>query len=197
MTDVTDGQLMERLRSGDRDAFGCLVDRHKDALVNALTRMTGSRDRAQDLAQETFLRLYRGATGYLEQGRFQAYLYRIAVNLLRGEERRKRRWRVLTPALTAATNGHVHNGHHPNGHRPVAPAEAALLRGEVQQRVSAALAQVPMRFRVPLVLHAIEGWPYEEIARALATREGTVKSRISRGRRRLQEILTPEFGRPA
>ena len=196
MTDAIDGQLMERLRSGDREAFAQLVDRHKDALVNALTRMTGSRDRAQDLAQETFLRLYRGAAGYLEQGRFQAYLYRIAVNLLRGEERRKKRWRLLTPALIAA-NGHGPNGYHANGHRPAAPAEAAVLRDEVKEKVSAALARVPLRFRVPLVLHAIEGWPYDEIARALATREGTVKSRISRGRRRLQEILTPEFGRPA
>src|SRR5262249_5298495 len=66
--EASDADLMARVRAGDRDAFGDLVDRHKDAVVNYLTRLTGSRDRAEDLGQETFLRLFRSAGGYVEQG---------------------------------------------------------------------------------------------------------------------------------
>ena len=57
----SDAELMERVRSGDRDAFTDVVDRHKDAVVNYLARLTGDRDRAEDLAQETFLRLWRSS----------------------------------------------------------------------------------------------------------------------------------------
>ncbi|MFP5289355.1 MAG: RNA polymerase sigma factor, partial [Thermoanaerobaculia bacterium] len=75
-----DAGLMDRVRSGDRDAFSDLVERHKDAVVNYVTRLTGNRDRAEDLAQETFLRLFRSAGGYTEQGLLRAYLFRIATN---------------------------------------------------------------------------------------------------------------------
>ena len=74
MTHTTDADLMARVRSGDREAFAHLVDRHKDAMVNYLTRLTGSRDRAEEVAQETFVRLYRSASRYKEQGRLGGYL---------------------------------------------------------------------------------------------------------------------------
>ncbi len=93
----SDASLMERLRSGDREAFARLVDRHKDAVVSYLARLSGNRDRAEDLAQETFLRLYRSAPGYVERGYLRAFLFRIATNLLRSEERRERRLRLLAP----------------------------------------------------------------------------------------------------
>lgn len=174
-----DEETMARLRSGEREAFAALVDRYKDAIVTYLTRLTGDRDRAEDLAQETFLRLYRGAAGYDERGQLRAYLYRIATNLARSEARRARRLRLLAPLL------------HPGvAHEPPASA-AGLLRDELQRQVAAAVAALPLRWRVPLVLHEIEGWPYAEIAAQLGLREGTVKSRIHRGRQRLRRTLEP------
>jgi RNA polymerase sigma-70 factor, ECF subfamily len=173
-----DAQLMERLRSGDREAFARLVDRHKDAVVSYLARLTGHRDRAEDLAQEAFLRLYRSASGYVERGYLRAFLFRIATNLLRSEERRERRLRLLAPFLAPE--------------REEAPsAPSGLLRAEVQREVSAAIAALPMSYRVPLVLHELEGWSYADIAAELACREGTVKSRIFRGRERLRRRLEP------
>lgn len=174
----SDAELMARVREGDRDAFADLVDRHKDAVVSYLTRLTGHRDRAEDLGQETFLRLFRAARGYNEQGYLRAYLFRIATNLVRSEERREKRLRLLLPFLPR-------NGHQAESATP------GLLRQELHREVEAAVAALPLDYRVPLVLHEIEGWSYVDIAQELGCREGTVKSRIFRGRQRLKEKLEP------
>jgi RNA polymerase sigma-70 factor (ECF subfamily) len=180
-----DASQMARVRAGDRDAFTDLVDRHKDAVVNYLTRLTGNRDRAEDLAQETFLRLFRSAGSYTEQGLLRGYLFRIATNLVRSEERREKRLRLLLPFLGRQDHA-----------EPVAPS--GLLRQEMHREVTAAVAQLPLRYRVPQVLHEIEGWAYSDIAQALGCREGTVKSRIHRGRQHLKERLAPYWqGGPA
>ncbi|MDX1383948.1 MAG: sigma factor, partial [Thermoanaerobaculia bacterium] len=84
-----------RVKRGDSDAFGALVDRHKDVLVNYLTRLARDRDRAEELAQEAFLRLYQKSSYYRERGQLLPYLMRIATNLLRSEQRRATRWRAL------------------------------------------------------------------------------------------------------
>jgi RNA polymerase sigma-70 factor (ECF subfamily) len=175
--EATDADLMVRVRAGDREAFAELVDRHKDAVVNYLTRLSGSRDRAEDLGQETFLRLFRSAGGYVEQGYLRAYLFRIATNLVRSEERRERRQRLLLPLL----------GGEPDRSEPA--AHAGLLRQEMHRELTAAVARLPLRYRVPLVLHEIEGWSYADIAAELDCREGTIKSRIHRGRQSLKRQL--------
>lgn len=174
----SDARLMRRVRAGDRDAFADLIDQHKDGVVGYLTRLTGDRDRAEDLAQETFLRLFRSAAAYTEQGLLRAYLFRIATNLVRSEERREKRLRLLLPFLGGGRHA-----------EPTAPS--GLLRQELQRKVASAVTQLPMRYRVPLVLHEIEGWSYADIAREIGCREGTVKSRIHRGRQRLKEQLAP------
>ena len=174
----SDAELMVRVREGNRDAFADLIGRHKDAVVSYLTRLTGNRDRAEDLAQETFLRLFRSARDYTEQGYLRAYLFRIATNLVRTEERRERRLRLLTPFLPREEHA-----------EPAAPS--GLLRRELHREVSAAVAKLPLRYRVPLVLHEIEGWSYVDIAQEIGCREGTVKSRVHRGRQQLKQKLEP------
>jgi RNA polymerase sigma-70 factor (ECF subfamily) len=174
----SDSELMARVRGGDREAFADLADRHKDAVVNYLARLTGDRDRAEDIAQETFLRLWRSASSYVEQGYLRAFLFRIATNLVRSEERREKRFRLLLPFLGRRDHD-----------EPAAPS--GLLLQELHREVAGALAGLPLRYRVPLVLHEIEGWTYVDIARELGCREGTVKSRIHRGRERLRQKLQP------
>lgn len=174
----SDAELMSRVRGGERDAFADLVDRHKDAVVNYLARLTGGRDRAEDLAQETFLRLWRSAGSYVEQGYLRAFLFRIATNLVRSEERREARFRLLLPFLGRRDHD-----------EPAAPS--GLLLQELHREVAGAVAALPLRYRVPLVLHEIEGWSYSDIARELGCREGTVKSRIHRGRQHLRQKLQP------
>ncbi len=184
--DNTDADLMTRFAAGDREAFGELVERHKDGLVAYLARLTGCRDRAEDLAQEAFLRLFRRAPGYRERGQFTAFLFRIATNLLRDEERRARRWRLLAGALALGGPLFARSA---RTAEPDAPER--LLADEARQRLTAELAALPIEWRAPLVLAEIEGWPLAQVAQTLGCREGTVKSRLFRGRRRLQQALEP------
>jgi hypothetical protein len=99
MTSVDDAELLVRVQSGDRDAFAALVNRHKDRLVNYLTVLVRDRDRAEELAQEFFLKLYVHAHRYQERGQLLPYLYRIATNLVRSEERTRRRRELLLRAF--------------------------------------------------------------------------------------------------
>lgn len=182
--DPSDATLMTRVRRGDRDAFERLVDRHRDGLVAYLARVSGDPVGAQDLAQEAFLRLYRAADRYVEQGHLQAYLYRIATNLLQSRRRGARRfpWVAFDPVRHEARD-------------PVTPQDDTI-RDETTRRVARAVAELPWAFRVPLVLHAVDGWPLARIAAMLDCRVGTVKSRISRARRNLRETLDVDLDLP-
>jgi RNA polymerase sigma-70 factor (ECF subfamily) len=170
---------MARVQCGDRHAFGDLVSRYEGAVVNYLTRLTRDRGRAEELAQEAFLRLYERASRYQERGQLLPYVLRIATNLLRSEERRSRRWRTLSQLVGAM----------PGAQEP--SPQRQLLSDEATQVVEAALSDLPLRYRAPLVLREIEGLSYREIAVALGCREGTVKSRINRARERLKTLLEP------
>jgi RNA polymerase sigma-70 factor (ECF subfamily) len=175
----TDDALMQRVREGDDDAFAEIVDRYKDSLVNYLTHLVRSRDRAEEVAQDAFVRLYRNAARYKEQERLGPYLFRIATNLVVTAVRREKRWSLLLPRLHAST-------------RQSEPApDTNLLTTEIQRQVSAAIEKLPMQYRAPLVLFEIEEWSYDDIARALNIPGGTVKSRISRARDLLRRHLAP------
>ncbi len=175
-----EAELLRHCRAGDSQAFAELVDRHKDRLVNYLTRMVGCRDRAEDLAQETFVRLYVNLDRFRDQGHLAAFLFRVATNLVRSEERRKRRWRLLEP---------IYRGSQRTIEKSV--ASQRLLENETGQRVSQAIAQLEVKFRAPLILREIDCLPYCEIATVLELSEGTVKSRIHRGKQRLRQALAP------
>jgi len=167
---MDDGALIKRIREGDEDAFAIFVDRHKDSLVNYLTHLTRSRERAEEVAQDAFVRFYRNASKCRDQERLAPYLFRIATNLVVTQIRRERRWKSLLPRLIALQP------------RSAPPADSPLLTEEIQRKVTEALEQLPLKFRAPLVLFEIEEWSYDEISRAIGCRVGTVKSRISRAR---------------
>lgn len=170
---------MKRVREGDDDAFGEIVDRYKNSLVNYLTHLVRSRDRAEEIAQDAFVRLYRNADKYREQDRLGPYLFRIATNLTVTEVRRAKRWTLLLPRLHASTS------------QSVPSPDTNLMTDEIQRHVNAALERLPLKFRAPLVLFEIEEWPYDAIGAALDLPIGTVKSRISRARDLLRRQLAP------
>lgn len=175
---ASDSELYRRTRQGDREAFGELVERHKDGLVSYLTRLSGNIDRAEDLAQESFLRLYERGSHYHEEGKLQAYLYRIATNLFRTQKRREQRWNRLGVLFFSS-----------NGHHSEAVQQQGVLQHELGQELGTALLQIPLRYRTPVILALVEGWTHREIARLMRCREGTVKSRIYRGRQLLRQQL--------
>lgn len=176
---TTESELLARSKAHDQGAFAQLVERHKDAIVNYLTRLTGCRDRAEDFAQETFIRFYQQLDRYREEGHLPAYLFRIATNLVRSEERRRRRFELLKPLFSR------------NGHGAEPGPQDEVLAGERQRQVHRALAAIELVYRAPLVLREIEGLSYHEIATSLELSEGTVKSRLHRGRQLLKEKLAP------
>lgn len=182
----SEAELVERSRGHDPEAFTALVERYKDRMVNYLARLTGCRDRAEDFAQETFVRLYQQLDHYREEGALTAYLFRIATNLVRSDERRKQRWRLLKPLLDYSRRLEASNG---SG--SVAGPQAAALAREEHREVTRAIASLDLIYRAPLVLREIEGLSYLEIAAAMGCSEGTVKSRLFRGRQLLKEKLAP------
>jgi RNA polymerase sigma-70 factor (ECF subfamily) len=175
----SDDVLMQRVAAGDDDAFSEIVDRYKDSLVNYLTHLVRSRERAEEVAQDAFVRLYRNAFRYQQQERLGPYLFRIATNVVVTEARREKRWSLLLPRLHASTR------------QSVPAPDAELFTSEIQRQVWTALDRLPINYRAPLVLFEIEGWSYDEIAKALEIACGTVKSRISRARELLRKQLAP------
>ncbi|MBN2497256.1 MAG: sigma-70 family RNA polymerase sigma factor [Deltaproteobacteria bacterium] len=181
---LQDADLARRLRAGDRDAFRQLVDRYQDKLVGYLGRLSGDAALAEDLAQEAFVRFFRSICSYDERGSLQAYLYRIASRLAYSARRRTRRRRGLFLSWQAGACAAA---------GPPGPQEA-VRSAELQLRVRQALDGLPLRLRIPLVLHALEGLSIAEIAAVTRTAEGTVKSRIHRGRARLRRDLAAVLG---
>jgi RNA polymerase sigma-70 factor (ECF subfamily) len=181
MDGPTDAELMVRVSAGDHEAFALLVDRHKDALVNYLTHITGHRDRAEDCAQGAFVRLWELASRYREEGKFAPYLYRIATNLARNEASRTRVRNLLL----------LRFGDRPEREPAVLSPLAVVQQNELQREVVAALRSLPLSCRAAVVLREVHGWSYVEIAGSLGCSEGTVKSRISRGRDFLRRRLLP------
>lgn len=187
-----DSALVERWQSGDARAFEHLVRRHERSVFRLLYRMLGSREEAEDAAQEAFLSLHRHGHRFRREARFSTFLYRVAANAALNRRRSLGRSRARERELAvrqAAGND-----------LPSAPRdpEDAARGSEAQARVQQALLQLPDELRMAVVLYDIEGQSYRDIAEILGIPEGTVKSRIHRARQGLRELLE-EFvrGRPA
>ncbi len=177
---ISDSELFLRARDGDPSAFCELIDRHKDNLVSYLTYMCGDFDRAEDLAQEAFIRLYERGAGYRDQGKLQAYLFRIGTNLLRSQIRQERRRSRLRQMFLAE-----------DSLQSEPSQDRSLLSNELGEQLTAALLELPLHFRTPLILAYVEGWSHREIARMMGCRENTIKTRIYRGRQILKRKLEP------
>jgi RNA polymerase sigma-70 factor (ECF subfamily) len=185
----TDHALLEATRTGDEAAFAELVRRYRGQITSYIYRMTNDYDGAVDLAQETFVRIYRARDRYQTNYAFSTYIYRIATNLAISELRKRKRRRLvsLTGAMSARDGREEPVEINPVDLRPL--QDAALVDAERRAAVARAITTLPEKYRAPLVLRDVEGKTYEEIARILDASEGTVKSRISRGRNLLREKL--------
>jgi RNA polymerase sigma-70 factor (ECF subfamily) len=149
--------------------------------------MLGSAADAEDAAQETFLNLHRHGHRFRGDSRFSTFVYRVAANTALNRRRTlgRRRARMERLAERQATGHDL----------PVAPPgpEQSAFGREVRERVHEALATLPEKLRLPLVLFDIEGLPYAEVSEVLELAEGTVKSRIHRARAALRDRLEPEL----
>ena len=186
--DDTDENLMLRVGRGEKGAFDEIVRRYASKMVNLAYRITGDRDLAEDIGQETFLRAYRSAARYREISKFSTWLHTIAINLCRNELRR-RKFRMYS------LEGMAEKDEESKIRVDIADEKSTpdreVERRELGRMIKKAVATLPEKFKTPLVLRDMQGLSYEEIGEILGLPEGTVKSRINRARLRVKELLEP------
>jgi RNA polymerase sigma-70 factor (ECF subfamily) len=186
-----DRELVESWRKGEPEAFATLVRRHQRRVFGLLLRMLGSREEAEDAAQETFLNLHRHGHRFRSESRFSTFVYRVAVNAALNRRRSLGRRRTHTDAFgEAQALGHL------GGAATASDPERALAGDRLRQRLKQALLALPETLRAPVVLFDVEGLSYGEIAEVLQVAEGTVKSRIHRARQALRARLADLVAEP-
>lgn len=179
---------MSRVAADDERAFTELVRRFQSRVINLVSRILNDRECADDLAQEVFVRVYMHRRNYRHGSKFSTWLFTIAANLAKNEIRRRvrrRNWFSLDALQEVLKDNTMALAD------PAEGQEIALERGQLAEAVGRAIATVPEKYRLALVLRDIEGLPYEEIAQVLGIPGGTVRSRINRARGMLKRKLQP------
>lgn len=188
---VTPGEereLVNRARAGDLDAYDELVRRHHSRLFGMVYNMTGSRQDAEDLLQDVFVKAFDALKGFKGDASFYTWIYRIAVNrtinFVKGRKRR----------MTVSINDPGLNGDNPEERRPElatheTPERETRLK-EIQQKLNKALDTLSENHRTVVILHDMQGVPHEQIAEMLGISCGTVRSRLFYARQALQVQLS-------
>ncbi|MFN8639829.1 MAG: sigma-70 family RNA polymerase sigma factor [Dehalococcoidia bacterium] len=187
-------QLVRSAQAGDVESFNRLVLAHQDQVYSLAYRFMGQRAAAEDATQEAFVRAFRAIRSFRGE-HFRAWLLSITANACRDELRRQRRRPTRSldaPALEGEASA-------PDPADPGPSPEAAALNAELRAALERALLQLPEEWRLVVVLTDVHGLSYEEVSIAAGLPLGTVKSRISRARGRLRDILlaTGELTSPA
>jgi RNA polymerase sigma-70 factor, ECF subfamily len=186
--DMDDHQLLAATLTGAEDAFLEITRRYRNQITNYVYRMLDDYDRAVDLAQETFVRVWVNAARYQATYSFSTYIYKIAHNLAISELRqRKRRRTIQLPTFFSDKDNEEMEVEIED--RKQQPADDVMIGDERRQAVSRAIASLPEKYRAALVLCEFEEKSYDEISGVLGLPVGTVKSRINRARNLLKEKL--------
>ena len=174
--------LVRRAQNGDRRAFELLMDLYRERIVRMALHMVGNKEDAQDLCQETFVRVYRALGSYDPRRAFSPWIYRIANNVALDHLRRKKARPVISEPDLAQP---FEEGPDPAAENP----QRAILNREVYREVQEAIQSLPENYRSVMVLRFLEDLSYAEIAESLDLTEANVMMRISRARRMLRDKL--------
>ncbi|MBF0499384.1 MAG: sigma-70 family RNA polymerase sigma factor [Candidatus Riflebacteria bacterium] len=182
-----EGELLRRASQGHRSSFDRLVELHHTSVYRIAHRYFNNPEDALDATQEVFLRAWRAVGRFEGRSSFKTWIYRIASNtcITLTEERNRHRKTFFEGILDWFS-------------KPAAPDPGHLVvqkeyQSELQKAVQDRIAKLPEVYRMPVILRDLEGMSLEQIGEILSLKEGTVKSRINRGRRLLQEALDPFF----
>lgn len=174
-----DYSLMRAVQNGDMVAFSELVDRYKDRLMNVIGRMLLSRDDAEDVVQETFVRVYQHRQSFNFQHCFSTWIYTIGLNLARNELRKRKKFKFYDITEMKGNEAEF--------------AVEMKLPNRLPQVLNAAIKELPEKYRTAFILRDIQEQPYEEVAKILSIPLGTVKSRVNRARMMLRDKLKPKM----
>ena len=176
-----DARLVEETRRGRRDSFGTLVKRYERRLLSVIGRFIRDADVAEDLAQETFLRVYERIDQFDPSRRFAPWLFQIGVNLsLDYHRRQKRRKKIWSFFFTD----------HPGDRYPDPASADPRTHQELHEEVRSVVDEIPEQFRTVLALRDLEGFSTSEIAAILDRKEATIRWRLAEARLRFQEAWT-------
>ncbi len=170
-------ELMRQVQEGNEMAFGQIITAYKDRIVNYLYQFTGDYQKAVELSQETFIRVYFKANHYRPIAPLSSWIYAIATNLARTEMKKARRASLVS--LDDLTTHEFQDNAYATD-----PPDSGLIKN-----LREALNSLHPRYRLPVILKDMEGFSQEEIAEILKKPVGTIKARISRGRHFLKKRL--------
>ncbi len=185
-----DKELVKRAQKGDQEAFNTLVTKYHLKVVNLVTRFVKNSDDAQDVAQEAFIKAYRGLKNFRGDAAFYTWLYRIAINSAKNylvSQSRK------SPAYAVDVEDAEHMESATNLKEYDTP-EGNLLTEEIEQTVYKAIKDLPEDLKTAITLRELEGMSYDEIATVMECPIGTVRSRIFRAREAIDKHLKPLLG---
>jgi len=171
---VNDLELIAGARAGDRMAAHRLYERHAPRVYRLLYRTVGDEEMAREYTQDTFVRVFQRLDQFRGEAAFTTWLHSVAMSMLFTGLRKVKRLRSRERELTAAESH---------------PAKTSLGDPHLRDRLRSELERLPVRLRVPVVMHDIEGFTHREIAETLGIPEGTSKARLAEGRSRLREAL--------
>ena len=181
VTNTTDAELVAACLAGQREAFDVIVERHRRHVYQLCYRFVGNHEDASDLAQDVFVRAYRGLRTFKSQSSLGTWLYRIGVNVCLNRVSVKAPRPESLDALIAASDQRVASQDE--------SAAEALLRDERAGQVRAAIAKLPRKQRATLVLRAYHDLPHEEIAKILGSSVGAVKANFFHALNNLKKLL--------
>ncbi len=184
-----EARFIEKLKTGNPEAFDALVCRYSSDVFSLLYRLTQNSDEAADLTQETFISALTAVKGFRGESGLRTWLFRIAINHSRNRfrwwKRRKRDQTISLDAEIGQSETRVLETLADNGQSP----EEVVIANELERALLGALNTLPEVFREAIILCDIEGLAYDEISDTLGINIGTVKSRIARGREDLRRKL--------
>lgn len=178
-----DVALMRRIATGDEAAFEQLIERHQNAVVGTVAKMLGNASDAEDIAQQVFIRLWKSAPRYKPTAKFTTFLFTIMRNLVFNESRRKSRKKEYS------INEREDDYHLQTPDPRTTSPDDNMLHAELQSAVDQAIALLPEKQRLAVILRRYENMPYDEIGRVLKLSIPAVKSQLFRARNTLRQSL--------
>ena len=188
---LSDENLIKKFQDGEIDAYNEIVHRYKDRLYNFIYRFLNDMDRSEDLVQDTLIKLYTHKNSYREIAKFSTWLYTIAANLAKTELRKlKRRKTFSITELSYDDREFIISSSDSD------PSKDHLSQN-LEKNIQNALSKLPDDFKTIIILRDIQELSYDDISKIVELPLGTVKSRINRGRLKLQQLLKRKGENPA
>jgi len=184
---ITDKELIDRVKNGEKAAYDLLVLKYQQRIVNLVSRFVRNQSDALDVTQEAFIKAYRALPNFRGESAFYTWLYRIAVNTAKNH--------LAVQSRRPSGDGHdvseIEQIEGADALKEQATPENLILKDELQATVLKAIEDLPEDLKTAIMLREIEGLSYEEIASVMECPIGTVRSRIFRAREAIENEMKP------